>query len=157
MFRGRFLLKALFALIAIGVLVGTVSAIHRMAWWRGYREAQWVAEEEQEAMPRPHLLPGLGLLHHGPLFGLFPFVCGAGLLLKLALILLLLSLIGRLFHWRAWKPAYGPWAGRHRHWYGPWYWHHRRMHDWDGEEPFRAKVRTDAPDRDESTGDADED
>jgi hypothetical protein len=156
MFRGRFLFKALFALIAIGVLVGAVSAIHRIAWWRGYRMAQWVAEEEREPMPRLHVLPGPGLLRHRPRLGLFSFVCGAGFLLKLALILLLLSLIGRLFRWHAWKPAHGPRGGWHRHWYGPWHWHHRRMHDWDGEEPFRAKVRTDAEDGDESTGDADE-
>jgi hypothetical protein len=30
------------------------------------------------------------------------------------------------------------------------------MHGWDGEESFRAKVRTDTVDRDESTDDADE-
>jgi hypothetical protein len=146
MSRGRFLLKALLALVLVGLLVSTVAGILGMAWWRGYRIAQWTAEEGEEAVPRLRRPFTLGWPRYGGRFGLFSHMCGVWLLFKLVLLLLLISLVGRLFRRHAWGPTRGPWGM-----YGPWYWHHRRMHNWDREESFRAKVRSDGP-----AGDSDE-
>jgi hypothetical protein len=102
----------------------------------------------------PHFrgLHGPSLLLHRPRFGLFSFMCGVGLLFKVALILLLLAFVGRI-----WRTGCGPMGrGCHGHWHGPWCWHHGSTHHWDKEESFKAKVRSSAAKGDEPTGDADE-
>jgi len=152
MSRGRFVLKALFALVMVGMLLSAVMGILGLGWWRGRRIAQWTPGETQEMVPHLRGLYGPSLLLHGPRFGLFSFLCGAGLL-KVALILLLLVFVGRI-----WRTGCGPMGrGWHGHWHGPWCWHHGPMRHWEKGVSFKAKVGSSAAKGDDPAGDADED
>jgi hypothetical protein len=146
-FRGRFVLKALLALVLIGLLVSAVAGMRGLAWWRGYRAAQWMAQEGETARPYDYGPFEPGRWGYRPRLGLFSTICGAGLLFKVLMVLLLVSLVTRLFGRHACRPACGPW-GVHRHWY----WHHHGAHDRGERQTYHGKFRPDEPD-----GDTDED
>jgi hypothetical protein len=95
-----FLLRALAALIVVGVVIGGGFAIHRISWSQGYRTGQLAAGGEEGAVA-PYARYGLGR---------------PGLLLTAGVLLLVLLAIGRFFRFWAWNMAWGPWmmAG------GPW-------------------------------------
>jgi hypothetical protein len=104
-----FLVKALVALILVGLLVAGGFAIHYVSWSQGYATGQRAAEGEEVAEPPPYLYHGfrpsgrLGLVR--------PLMCAGG-------FLLLLVVVGGLFRALAWRRmwAYGPWAMHHHRW-----------------------------------------
>jgi hypothetical protein len=92
-----FLLRALAALIVVGLVIGGGFAIHRISWSQGYRMGQLVAGGEEGALA--------------------PYSLGRpGLLLTAGVILLVLLVIGKFFRFWAWHVAWGPWMMAH----GPW-------------------------------------
>lgn len=139
MSKNWFLVKALAALIIIGLLIMGGLAIHRIGWAEGYRMAQLAAGDEGGATV-PYAPYGFG---HPRMF------------LTVGLLLLLLIVIGKAFRFWVWKMAWGPWmmggpwmmAGgpKARHWrrhHGPvppWCW-------WDEEpsEETRERAEPDA-------------
>jgi len=100
-----FLLRALAALIVVGLVIGGGFAIHRISWSQGYRMGQLAAGGEEGAVA-PYAPYRLGR---------------PGLLLTAGVLLLVLLVIGKFFRFWAWNMAWGPWmmAG------GPWAMAHR--------------------------------
>ena len=117
MYRKGCLVKVLLGLLVIGLVLTVARGVGRFGWWHGYRMGQWSVQEEREAIPfrRPPLGPGV--LGHYPRMGMLRALCGVGLLVKLGVVLLLVTLVSRLIGHRYWRMAYGP---RWRH--GPWHW-----------------------------------
>lgn len=110
MSKSWFLVRALVALIVIGLLVVGGLAIYRTGWSQGYAAGQLAVEGEEVATtPYPHY--GFGYV--GRPFGFAPFLLGAGLLF------LLLVAVGQLFRLLAWKKvmAGGPWPPMAMHWH----------------------------------------
>ena len=134
-------MKALAALIIIGLLILGGLAIHRIGWSQGYKLGQ-LAVGSEEGVTVPYAAYGFRY---------------SGLFLTIGLLFLLLIMVGKFFRFWAWKMAWGPWkmAG------GPWkmaggpkgerwarHWH--RSHGpmppwcWDWEEPGEEKAESDA-------------
>lgn len=148
-----FLVKALVALILVGLLVAGGFAIHYVSWSQGYAMGQRAAEGEEVAEPPPYLYHGFRPSRH---LGLVrPLMCAGG-------FLLLLCIFGGLFRALAWRKmwACGPWAMHHRgaHWrraaHRAKHWrHHGPMPPWcwdwdeaDGEETEQGDAAPDAED-----------
>ncbi len=137
-----FLVRAVVAVVVIGLLVMGGLAIHRMGWSQGYRMGQ-LAVEGEDIATAPHTYYGFG--YGGRPFGFGPFLCGAGLLF------LLFVAVGQIFRLLAWKKVMGrgPWPMATR-WHGmhgpmpPWCWY------W--EKPSEEKTEKAEPDAE--TGDA---
>lgn len=124
MSRKLFPTVALAALIVTGLLIVSGLAIHRSGWSQGYVMGRLSAEGGGGAVA-----PNVPYGYPGRPFGLLPFLGGAGSLLIVGSLFLLLVVIGRLFHLRAWKMAGGPkaahWARHWRRFHGPvspWCW-----------------------------------
>ena len=124
-----FLLRALAALIVVGLVIGGGFAIHRISWSQGYRMGQLAAGGEEGAFA-PFAPYGLGR---------------PGLLLTAGVILLVLIVVGKFFRfwarhmaWGPWMMAHGPWAmargSRRRRWAahraGHWHRPHGPMPPW---------------------------
>ncbi|MDY6874823.1 MAG: hypothetical protein SWK90_01270 [Chloroflexota bacterium] len=127
--------RVLAALIVIGLLVVGGAAVYRTGWSQGYMTGQ-SATGGEEIVTAPYAPHGFG--YPGRHFGFPPFLFGAGLL-RIGLFVLLLGVIGRIFHFRAWRMACGPqgryWAG-HRRWpHGPMPHGHMPRWCWGWEKP----------------------
>jgi len=116
-----FLWRGLAALVLVGLLIVGGLAVYRMGWSEGYAAGQLTAEGEESATA-PYGPPGSQWLGR-PLF-YPPFMSGAGVLLRVILLVLLLGLMGKLLRFIVWgivgAPAMaGAWA---HHWRRP-HWH----------------------------------
>jgi len=121
MSKKQFVWRALAALIIVGLVVAAGAGAYYAGWSRGYATGQLATGSEAgEAMPyAPH-----GPRYPGRPFGFAPFMFGAGPLLRIVLLIVLLVVVGKLIRFAAWAivggPAMaGPWA---RHWHHP-HWH----------------------------------
>jgi hypothetical protein len=136
-----FLVKALAALIIIGLLILGGLAVHRIGWSQGYKVGQLAAGSEQGATV-PYAAYGFGY---------------SGMFLTVGLLILLLIVIGKSLRFWAWKMAWGPWmmAGgpwkmgsgpRGEHWARHWHRPHGPMPPWcwGWEEPSEEKAEPDA-------------
>jgi hypothetical protein len=143
MSKNWFLLKALAALIIIGLLILGGLAIHRFGWSQGYKVGQLAAGSEVGATV-PYGRYGFGY---------------SGLFVTIGLLLLLLIVIGKFTRFWAWKMVGGPWRMAGRSWmmaHGPkgkrWARHWHRPHGpmppwcWGWEEPSEEKVEKAEPD-----------
>jgi hypothetical protein len=119
--RGRFWVRAILGLLAIGLLIGASTGAFRMGWWQGYRAAQVTdGSEGQGDVPGwPMMVPG-GWMHHRLLGGwVTPFFGGA--LLHIGLLLGVLFLVAGLIRSCAWRAAgHMP----HHDWHHPPFGHH---------------------------------
>ena len=130
--RGRFWARGLLALIAIGLLVGSIGGAFRAGVWRGYQMGQATEPGEEGALPGwgHRWAPRGGMYGYGTRFGGYrPF----GLLrplLTFVLLLFLFGLMAKAFGFWAWRRAWRAtgkdwrqvWAhGPHGHWpHGHW-------------------------------------
>jgi hypothetical protein len=148
-----FLLRALAALIVVGLVIGGGFAIHRISWSQGYRMGQLAAGGEEGA-----------LAPYGP--------GRPGLLLTAGVILLVLLLIGKFFRFWAWHVAWGPWmmargprgrtwaAHRAAHWHRPhgpmppWCWGWEQPPEEGAHEHEQAQAQESAGQPDAGTGGA---
>ena len=154
--NGKWLLvKAIAALVVIGLLLAGGLAVHYLGWSQGYAAGQLAAEGEEGAT-----LPYLprGLAHPGRPFGFTPLPFCLGLFLQIGLLLLLLGLIGKIVRFFLWPMAMcGPMSPR-AGWRmdGPWARHWRRFHGpvppWWWEKPTEEEADADKPG--DETGDA---
>ena len=137
--------KALAALIIIGLLILGGLAIHRVGWSQGYKVGQLAAGSDVGATAS---------------YGSYGFRY-SGLFVTIGLLLLLLIVVGKFFRFWAWKMAWGPWMmaggpwmmahgpkGKRwtRHWAKHWHRPHGPMPPWcwDWEEPDEEKAEPDA-------------
>ena len=134
--RKRFGMRALFALIAIGLLMGSMGGAFRVGMWQGYQVGRATAPGEEGDAPDwgPYWAPygrpfGYGRMPYGHFGGSRPF----GLLrpvLTFVLMVFLFGLAAKAFGFWAWKRAWKKtgkdwrraWAcgyPLHGHWHGP--------------------------------------
>ena len=116
--RGYIVGKVLVALVFIGLLTVGGWAIYRAGWSHGYLAA---GSEEKVTLPHPH-----AFAHPGRWPGFAPLGSRAGLLFMFGAFVLLLLLIGGLFHLAGRACLHAKMAG------GPMSWHWHRPH---GHEP----------------------
>lgn len=134
MSKNWFLVKALAALIIIGLLILGGLAIHRIGWSQGYRVGQLAAGSE-EGVAVPYAAYGFRY---------------SGLFVTIGLLLLLLIVIGKFVRFWAWKMAWGPWTMAHGLKDERWARHWRRPHGpmppwcWGWEESPEEKAKPDA-------------
>jgi hypothetical protein len=138
MSKNWFWVKALAALIIIGLLILGGLAIHRVGWSQGYKLGQLAAGGEKSATV-PYAAYGFRY---------------SGLFLTIGLLLLLLIVVGKIFRFWAWKTIGGPWMMAHgpqgeywaKHWARHWHRPHGPMPPWcwDWEEPDEEKAKPDA-------------
>lgn len=114
--KRRFWVRALFGLLAIGLLIGASSGAFRMGWWQGYRAAQVTDNGEGQSYTPgwPMMGPGSWMHHRYPGGRIVPF--GAGSLLHVGLLLGVLFLVAGLIRSCAWRAA-GHMS--HKHWHHP--------------------------------------
>lgn len=138
--RKRFWMRALFALIAIGLLMGSIGGAFRAGMWQGYQMGQATASSEEGTAPDW----GLPWMPHGRVFGygrgpyMMPYSRFGGYrpfgllrpLLTFVLMVFLFGLAAKSFGFWAWKRAWKKtgkdwrraWAcghPAHGHWHGP--------------------------------------
>jgi hypothetical protein len=145
--KNWFLWRALGSLVLVGLLIAGGVALHYAGWARGYQVGQLATEGEEAAAPAypPYV---------GRPFGFVPYLFGAGVLVKVVLLLVFIGIVGKLIRfliWGAcWRPAMaGPWPGqgpraywrRAARWHGrhgpvpPWGWGWYGPSDEEMEEP----------------------
>ncbi len=145
-----FVVRALAALIVIGLLIIGGFVIHRIGWSQGYVAGQLAAGSEEGAAA-PYAPYGFG--YPGRYFVFAPFPFGGGLFLAVGLIILLLIGIGRFFRFRAWRMAGGP---QGQYWTGRWHRHHGPMPPWCWGWEKPSEESTEKPEPDAETGAAEE-
>ena len=113
--------RALAALILVGLLVAGGLAVHYVGWSEGYAAGQLAAEGEEGAIA-PYGPYGLRFSGRPSVFA--PLLFGAGAILRIGLLLLLLVVAVKLFRFALWGIAGFPMMAGHwfRHWRHP-HWH----------------------------------
>lgn len=147
MFRGRFVLIGVAALVVLALVFGAVSSGQRDAWTQGYLVGRLTAVEGDAALAPTGLLPyaAYGFPQRGPGFGGFLF-----LLLGVGAVLFIGSRFARMAQWRAWAAQQGvnpegqpngPWGGPPMGW-GCGGHHHRHQQQ---APPAPSEATPDAP------------
>lgn len=117
MFRGRFVLIGVAALVVLALIFGAISSSQRDAWTQGYLIGRLSAVEGDAALAATGLLPYAiyATPQRGPGFGGFLF-----LLLGIGAAFFIGSRFARMAQWRAWAAQQGltpegqpnaPWGG----------------------------------------------
>ena len=121
----RFWVRALFGLLAIGLLIGASASAFRVGWWQGYQTGQATEGDEGQAYVPGWPMVGSGLWTHHRFPGGWMVPFGGGSLLRIGLLLGVLFLIAGLFRSCAWRAAgHVPHGMPHRHWHHPHFGHH---------------------------------
>ena len=124
MFKNRFLVIALAALVLIALLVVAGLAVHYVGWSEGYAAGQVALEGDgDEAVPYGPF--GLRLPGRPRVFA--PYFLGVGPILRIVLLIVLFVIVVKLFRFVIWGVAgfpmmAGMMAAR------PWHRHARHMH-----------------------------
>ena len=99
--KGSFWVRAVAALLLVGLIVAGGLGLHYVAWLRGYQAGQLAAEGE--VIEAPAYVPR----GFHPVLGA-PYPFRAGLLFKIVLGVFSLVLIGKLIHLVVWGAMFRP-------------------------------------------------
>lgn len=121
--KNWFLWRGIATLVLIGLLVAGSYVIYRTGWSQGHAAGQVADEGEETVPPSPFYAPRP--------WGFAPYHLGAGALLRGLLLIIFLSVIGKLMRFIIWGSVWrfaptGPW---------PRPWHAARYHRRHGPVP----------------------
>ena len=144
MFWRRFVVGGLTLLIVLCLLSTAGAAIFHVSWSQGY--AAGTAAAGGEAMAPMPYSPGSPGWAVGPR----PAMLGLGLFFTVGMLFLMFGVVGRLFHFRAWRTACGPASEQWReHWGRHWSPAHGPPSPWWGRS---AEEKTEKADPDAGAG-----
>lgn len=129
MFRGRFVMVALVAVLLVGLVLAGVSGAQRSAWFEGYMMGQLVAAGSDGAVSPAAYLPYV-YGHRGFGFGGFLFLLVGG-----GVLFLIFSRLAMGRH-RGWAMEHGQHGGQGSEHFGPWM---RHFDEWCREQKARAE------------------